>query len=162
MEYRTLVWDEETLAMEYRTLVWDEGTLARELSRGATSRATVPNGIQTHRFRTKLMLMSIETQLCTRREYKTFRPRRPSSLRPPFCTLYVYTAVLQCSTTFVLHRVYSSSCSTGLMDSVRSLPFPNSMRVLLPHMVCEALVTWAMYFLAWLMSKHKINLIRDV
>ena len=45
MEYRTLVWDEGTLAFEYRTLVWDEGTLARERSRGATSRATVSTAI---------------------------------------------------------------------------------------------------------------------
>ena len=42
------------------------------------------------------MLLSIEAQLCTRRECKTFRPRRPSSVAMH------KVRVLQCSTTFVL------------------------------------------------------------
>ena len=58
------------------------------------------------------MLLSIEAQLCTRKECKTFRPRRPFALQlkkafvvETFCTLYVCTAVLQCSTTFVLNHI---------------------------------------------------------
>ena len=64
--------------------------------RGVRVREKPSESFQTTMLDSEQMLLSIEAQLCTRRECKTFRPRRPSSL-------YVCTAVLQCSTTFVLN-----------------------------------------------------------